>query len=144
MVQKPRCQPDVRSSEEVGKVICLDPRPLNVVLKREPYPLLPVLDSILPELFKASLFSVCDLKDGYLHCILYEASSHLTTFATPWGRYRWKNLPFGLKVSSEIFQKRLHLTLEGLDVVNCVADDIIVLGGTQRSSTKIWCRDAMM
>ena len=26
---------------------------------------------------------------------------------TPFGRYRWKRLPFGLKVSSEIFQKRL-------------------------------------
>lgn len=139
--------PDVNqmsvAQKKSGKVICLDPRPLNVVLKREPYPL-PVLDSILPELFKASLFSVCDLKDGYLHCILYEASSHLTTFATLWGRYRWKHLPFGLKVSSEIFQKRLHQTLEGLDVVSCVADDIIVLGGTRRSSTKIWCRDAIV
>lgn len=76
--------------------------------------------------------------------ILYEASSHLTTFDTPWGRYIWKHLPFGLKVSSEIFQKRLHQTLEGLDVVSCVADDIIVLGGTKRSSTKIWCRDAIV
>ena len=133
VVQKPTDWVNQMSiaQKKSGKVrICLDPRPLNEVLKREHYPL-PVLDSILPELSKARLFSVCDLKDGYLHCVLDENSSLLTTFATPWGRYRWKRLPFGLKVSSEIFQKRLHQTLEGLDGVRCVADDIIVWGSDE-------------
>ena len=105
--------------------ICIDPGPLNKALKREHYTL-PVLNDILPELTKATRFSICDLKDGYLHCALNDESSKLTTFATPWGRYRWKRLPFGLKVSSEIFQKRLHQALGGLDGVRCVADDIII------------------
>ena len=52
----------------------------------------------------------------------------LTTMATPFGRYRWRRLPFGLKVSSEIFQKRLLQALEGLEGVLCVADDIVVVG----------------
>ena len=39
----------------------------------------------------------------YYHVVLYEKSSTLTTFDTPDGRYRWKRLPFGLCVSSEIF-----------------------------------------
>ncbi|XP_063954021.1 uncharacterized protein K02A2.6-like [Lytechinus pictus] len=113
-----------------GKVcVCLDPRPLNIVLKREHYPL-PVLDDILPQLSDATVFSICDLKDGYLHCKLDEESSLLTTFATPWGRYRWKRLPFGLKVSSEIFQKRLYQALDGLSGVRCVADDIIIWGNS--------------
>ncbi|XP_003729725.2 uncharacterized protein K02A2.6-like [Strongylocentrotus purpuratus] len=113
-----------------GKVrVCLDPRPLNLVLKREHYPL-PVLDDILPQLSNATVFSICDLKDGYLHCVLDDDSSLLTTFATPWGRYKWKRLPFGLKVSSEIFQKRLHLALDGLQGVRCVADDIIIWGNS--------------
>ena len=107
--------------------ICIDPRPLNEALKREHYTL-PVLDDILPCLTKATTFSICDLKDGYLHCPLDDESSKLTTFATPWGRYKWKRLPFGLKVSSEIFQKRLHQALDGLEGVRCVADDIIVWG----------------
>jgi len=47
---------------------------------------------------------------------------------TPYCRYRWDRLPFGLKVSSEIFQKRLHAALSNLNGVFAIADDIIVLG----------------
>jgi hypothetical protein len=118
------------SKKKNGSIrICIDPRPLNLALKREHYPL-PLMDDILPQLSNACKFSVCDLKDGYLHCKLDKESSKLTTFATPFGRYRWCRLPFGLKVSSEIFQKRLHQALEGLTGVFCVADDIIVWGNT--------------
>ncbi|XP_011674436.2 uncharacterized protein K02A2.6-like [Strongylocentrotus purpuratus] len=120
------------ATRKSGKVrLCLDPRPLNVALKREHFPL-PVLDDILPSLTDASTFSVCDLRNGYLHCPLDEESSLLTTFATPWGRYKWKRLPFGLKASSEIFQRRLHQALDGLDGVRCVADDIIIWGSSER------------
>ena len=55
----------------------------------------------------------------------------MTTFQTPEGRYRWLRLPFGLSVSSEIFQKRLHQALEGLKNVICVADDVLVYGITE-------------
>ena len=47
---------------------------------------------------------------------------------TPFGRYRWLRLPFGLKVSSEIFQRRLNKNLENLKGVACISDDIIVAG----------------
>ena len=65
--------------------ICSDPRDLNLHLKREHYNL-PVLDDVLPELANSTIFSVCDLKQGYLHCELDEESKLLTTFATPFGR----------------------------------------------------------
>lgn len=107
--------------------ICLDPRPLNKALKRERYQL-PVMDEILPDLAKAKVFSKVDLSAGYWHVVLEEESSKLTTFQTPFGRYRWTRLPFGLNVSSEIFQKKLHNSLHGLDGVLCIADDIIVYG----------------
>ena len=29
----------------------------------------------------------------------------MTTFNTPWGKFRWLCLPFGLKIASDIFQK---------------------------------------
>ena len=112
-----------------GVRICIDPRPLNKALKWEPYKL-PVLEDILPELSQACKFSVCDLKAGYLHCELDHPSSLLTLFATPFGRYRWCHLPFGLTVSSEIFQKRLHQALEGLEGVRCIADDVLIWGRT--------------
>lgn len=45
--------------------------------------------------------------------------SLLTTFETTQGRYRLMKLLFGLKASSEIFQKRLQQSLEGNDGVVC-------------------------
>ena len=107
--------------------ICIDPRPLNKAPKRERYQL-PVLDDILPELSKAKLFSTVNLRSGYWHCNLDEESSLLTTFATPFGKYRWRRLPFGLSVSSEIFQKRVNQTLEGLEGVLDITDDILIYG----------------
>ena len=47
---------------------------------------------------------------------------------TPFGRYRWARLLFVLKVSNEIFQRKLNEALEGLQGVFCVADDIVVVG----------------
>ena len=107
--------------------ICIDPRSLNLTLEREHYQL-PVLDDILPDLAKAKIFSKVDLSHGYWHCTLEEDSSMLTIFSTPFGRYRWTRLPFGLSVSSEIFQKRLVQALEGIVGVACIADDILIYG----------------
>jgi hypothetical protein len=107
--------------------ICIDPRPLNKALKREHYPLT-VIDDVLPELARAKVFSKLDLSNGYWHCVLDESSSKLTTFQTPFGRFRWLRLPFGTSVSSEIFQKRLMSVLDNLDGVICIADDMNVYG----------------
>ena len=107
--------------------ICIDPRTHNLALKREHYQL-PVLDDILSDLAKAKVFSKVDLSHGYWHCTLEEESSLLTTFSTPFGRYRWTRLPFGPSVSLEIFQKRLLQALEGLVGVACIADDILIYG----------------
>ena len=95
------------------------------------------MEDVLPKLKGASLFSICDLKSGYHHCELDKESSRLTTFATPFGRYRWLWLPFGLKVSSEIFQKRLHQALEGLEGIQCIADDILVHGDEKTHDDRI-------
>ena len=89
---------------------------------------LPVLEDILPELTKVRVFSTVDLKSGYWHCVLAPESSVLTTFATPYGRYRWIRLPFGLSASSEIFQKHLTHALENLPGVLCIADNILIYG----------------
>ena len=89
---------------------------------------LPTFDDVLPKLHDAKLFSKVDVQEAYWHVRLDEESSKLTTMITPSGRYRWARLPFGLKVSSELFQKRLQHEIADLDGVVCVADDIIIVG----------------
>lgn len=111
-----------------GKLrVCIDPQPLNEALMREHY-LLPTFDDVLPKLLNAKVFSKIDVKEAFWHIRLDKESSVLTTMITPFGRYRWARLPFGLKVSSEIFQKRLHHAIGDLKGVICVADDIVVVG----------------
>ena len=111
-----------------GKLrICIDPQALNKALLREHYKL-PTLDDILPKLNKAKIFSKVDVKEAFWHVELDEKSSELTTMITPFGRYRWCRLPYGLKVSSEIFQKRLIENIEDLPGIACIADDIIIAG----------------
>ncbi|CAB3998069.1 Hypothetical predicted protein [Paramuricea clavata] len=58
------------------------------------------------------------------------------TFSTPYGRFWWLRLPFGLNVSSEIFQKRLNQELVGLEGVRCIADDILVYGTDEKDHNK--------
>ena len=74
------------------------------------------------------MFSTVYLTAGYWHCVLDDESSLLTTFATPFGRYRWRRLPFGLSASSEIFQKRINQALEGLEGILNITDDILIYG----------------
>ena len=110
-----------------GKLrICVDR--LNAALKREHYRLT-MLDDVLPELKDAKVFSKLDVREAYWHVRLDEPSSELTTMNTPFGRYMWKRLPFGLKETSEIFQRKIDEALGNLKgrVFN-IADDIIVVG----------------
>ena len=111
-----------------GKIrLCIDPKPLNQALKRNHYPL-PVIDDLLPLLANAKVFSVVDAKNGFWHVQLDSESSLLTTFSTPWGRFRWTRSPFGISPAPEEFQRRLECALEGLDGVKRIFDDILVFG----------------
>ena len=111
--------------------VCLDPRDLNVAIRRPHYPSR-TLEEILPELVNAKFFTKLDAKSGYWTCELTYRSSLLTTFNTPFGRYRYLRLPFGLKSSQDEFQKKLDQSLEGLEGMVSIADDIIIHGKTRQ------------
>ena len=134
----------VVASKKSGDIrLCIDPQQLNKALKRELHPL-PVMDDVLPELSRAKVFSRFDLRNGYWQCILDEESSKLTTFQTPFGRYRWLRLPFGLAISSEIFQKKLQFALDGLPGVICVADDVLVYGNGENVKDAVLDHDSKL
>ena len=54
----------------------------------------------------------------------------LTTFTTPFGRYRYTRMPFGIHSAQEVFHKRLHELFHDLDGVETDIDDILVWGRT--------------
>ena len=80
----------------------------------------------------AKVFTKLDAKAGYWSVKLGESSQLLTTFRTPFGRYCWQRLPFGLNNSQDIFQARMDSILEGLKGVVSIADDVSVFGTTDK------------
>ncbi len=104
--------------------ICLDPQKLNASLKRCPHKI-PTLEELNPKFANAKVFSKLDAKAGYWSIHLDEESSR---FRTPFGRYCWRRLPFGLSVSQDLFQAKMDQILEGLQGVISIADDVAVCG----------------
>src|SRR6266516_3134093 len=110
-----------------GIRLCVDTKPLNKALKRNHY-LMPTLEDILPELQDAKVFTTCDVSKAFYHVQLDDESKKLTTFESPFGRFRFLRMAFGLSVSPEEWMRRLHEVLYGLKGVACIADDILVNG----------------
>ncbi|KAL0153751.1 hypothetical protein M9458_050972 [Cirrhinus mrigala] len=120
-----------------GKIrICIDPSDLNKVIKREHHPMR-TIEEVVSAMPGAKVFSVLDAKSGSLQIKLDEASSLLTTFNTPIGRYRWLRLPFGLKCAPEIFQRIMDEMLEGVTGAISVMDDILVAAPTEEEHDAI-------
>ena len=107
--------------------VCIDPTDLNKAIQRNHFPL-PTIEEVLPKLKDAKIFSLVYAKDGFLQVKLTNESSYLTTFWTPFGKYRWLRMAFGLTSSPEEYQRRLQLALDGLDEFFIVADDILIIG----------------
>ncbi|XP_030851766.1 uncharacterized protein K02A2.6-like [Strongylocentrotus purpuratus] len=109
--------------------ICLDPRRLNKALIRPHYKQ-QTLEELNHKFHNMQHFSKLDAKCGYWSVKLDEASQRITTFQTPFGRYVFCRLPFGLSVSQDIFQLEMDRVLEGCKGAECIADDIVVFGRT--------------
>ena len=105
--------------------MCLDPRDLNCPVKRE-YDPLPTLEELTVMLSGAKYFSVLDATSGYWQIKLDEESSFLTTFNTPFGRYRFTRMPFGIHSAQEVFQKTMDMAFEGIDGCKSIIDDMLV------------------
>ena len=114
-----------------GKLrVCLDPRDLNKVVKREHYKL-PTRDEISAEFAGAKYFSKLDASSGFWQIELDEESSKLCTFITPFGRYRFLRLPFGICSAPEVFHKIIYNLFVHVPGVNTMMDDIVVWGSTK-------------
>lgn len=115
--------------EKNGKLrIVLDPRPLNKEIKRSHYPI-PNIDHLLSSLQGNQYFTVFDAKAAFWQQPLEEESSFLTTFSTPFGRYRWRVVPYGLNNAPEEFQRTMNDLFEEVRGVQPYIDDIAF--GTQ-------------
>ena len=125
------CSPMVPVRKKNGKLrICVDLKKLNVSVKRERY-MLPTLVDIAPKLNGAKYFSTLDAYTGFYQIPLDSESQKLTTFITPFGRYCFQRVPFGITSAPEIFQRKMAELLQGIEGVVVIMDDILVFGKTE-------------
>ena len=110
--------------------LCLDPKDLNKAIERNQW-YSRTIDDILPKLANSKYKTLKDATSGYWHVLLDLASSLMTTFNTPWGKFRWLHLPFGLKIASDVFQERLDRVLRLFKGIHGIADDILTYGTTK-------------
>ena len=111
-----------------GRVrICIDPTELNKAILRAHYPM-NTIEEVATRLKGSRLFSTLDANQGYYQLKLDDKSSMLTTFNTPFGRYRYTRMPMGLSCASEIFQREMVNIFGQLDGVEIVVDDLLVHG----------------
>ena len=102
--------------------LCLDPRELNKAIKRQHFQI-PTLNDITAKLNGKTLSTIIDEKDGYHQVELDTPSSYLCTFQTPFGRYRYRRMPFGISSASEVFQRKNIQTFGDIQGVHMIHDD---------------------
>ncbi|UYV64751.1 K02A2.6-like [Cordylochernes scorpioides] len=124
------CVGMVAVSKPGGKIrICVDLTKLNQYIRRENYPL-PATEHILGQLGNACYFSKLDANSGFWQFGLAKESQKLTTFITPFGRFFFKRIPFGITSAPEIFQRKMTQLLGNIEGVVCFMDDIVVYGSS--------------
>ncbi|XP_072143386.1 uncharacterized protein [Dermacentor andersoni] len=111
--------------------LCVDLTQLNKVVLRERH-ILPTVEQVLGLLGDATVFSKLDATASFHQVKLAEDSQELTTFITPYGRYCFCRLPFGITSAPEYFQKQMARILEGQEGVANMIDDILVFGRTRQ------------
>ena len=106
--------------------LCINPQDLNKALKRPHHPMRSV-EEVAAQMAGATVFTVLDAKNSFWQIPLDKKSSLMTTFSTPFGRYRFLRMPFGINSASEVFQRSMEQLFAGYPC-SVIVDDIIIGG----------------
>ena len=87
---------------------------------------LPKIDEMYVKLKGAKVFSTIHLRSGYHHITLGKSSRAKTVFVTPFDKYEFLMVPFGLAQAPAYFQLLMNKVLKGLKFVMTYLDDIII------------------
>ncbi|XP_041439819.1 uncharacterized protein K02A2.6-like [Xenopus laevis] len=116
--------------------VCLDPRDLNKAVLRQHFSI-PTPEDVISNLAGKKLFTILDEKDGYWQIKLDSESADLCTFNTPWGRYKFHRLPFGIRSASEVFQQKNFESFGDIEGVHIIADDMIIASNSKEEHDAI-------
>ena len=89
------------------------------------------VDEIAHQLAGAVVFTKADALKAFLQVHLTEESSKLRVISTHKGQCRFKRLPFGAKMSQDVFQMKMDLIMEKCPGVISIHDDIVIYGTSE-------------
>ena len=88
---------------------------------------LPKIDEMYASLHGAKIFTTLDLRNGYYHITLDQDSKAKTAFVTPFSKYEFNAVPFGLAQAPAYFQQLISIVLQDCsDFAMAYLDDIII------------------
>ena len=77
------------------------------------------------------------MRSGYYHISLSESSKAKTAFVTPFGKYQFEAVPFGLAQAPAYFQQLISMVLQGCsDFTMAYLDDIIIFSKNKAEHLK--------
>ena len=111
--------------------ICLNPKDLNKAIIHENHKA-PTLEEIAHILTGATRFSKVSSNKAFFGMHLTDEASLLTTFNTHLGWYRFLHVPFGLKMSQDIFQMKMDDIVAQCPGVLTIHNDVFIYGKNDR------------
>ena len=98
---------------------------------------IPKINEMYAVLHGAKVFTTLDLRSSYYHINLDEESKAKTVFVTPFGKYEFNAVPFGLAQAPAYFQQLISMVLQDCrDFVMVYLDDIIIFSRTPEEHLK--------
>ena len=98
---------------------------------------LPKIDEMYANLCGAKIFTTLDLQSGYYHITLDNESKAKTAFVTPFGKYEFNAVPFGLAQAPAYFQQLISIVLQDCsDFAMAYLDDIIIFSQNEQEHLK--------
>ena len=92
---------------------------------------LPKIDEMYAKLRGAKFFSMIDLQSSYYHIALGKDSRAKMAFVTPFGKYEFLQVPFGLAQAPAYFQHLMNQVLDNCSFAMTYLDDIIIFSETE-------------
>lgn len=109
--------------------LCVDYTKLNKCVMRPFFPISKV-EATLSKLSGAKFFSKIDMNKGFYQIKLAKESQKLTCFISPFGRFIFKRLPFGISCAPEYFVTKFSNVLLGIKNIVFHIDDVLVFADT--------------
>ena len=91
---------------------------------------MPKVEDIFSKLNRATYFTTLDLWAGYHHIPLDKPSIPKTAFNSPFGKYKYVKVPFGLAQAPSYFQELMTDILKDFNFTIAYLDDIIIFSKT--------------